>query len=674
MMEKNNINRKVANSTACMYASIAGIAIVCFCSLYGIKVLNPTYVDWLMAGGDLSQHYLGWMAYRASSWHFPIGMVDTLAYPYHTSIIFTDSIPIFALLFKLLSPILPADFQYFGLWGICCFILQGLCAGRIISHKSDNKIITVLASAMFLITPVMIWRMYAHTALAGQWIILYALDMVFNPDKYQSKKKNYITIAIVGLLSASIHLYFALMNGIVLAGYIIICLLREKRVKRSVFSLMTYLASVAFAVWIFGGFDSGMSAQNGGLGIYSFNLNNFVNPQGWSKILKDLPLYGNGQYEGFAYLGAGVVLLIVLAGYSCLINKSNFEVTVKNNKVKIIAIFFVWVMSVIVALSPVVSLGDKAVELKVPQIVTKMWSVFRATGRIAWVAVYVLVFLGLIGLLRSGKKVCVVLSLGLILQIYDISDVLVQKHTQFSGKVEYQTLLQTSDFWDKLAKDKEIKHVLYYSSVDQSMMYSITNWSMQNGKTVSDFYFARSISDLVNQNREEVLKELPSDTLYIFTSKDQIICPRYALHYYAVDGMIIGCANKVEGFSEIERKDFSAEWIFSNDQYLTENSGYDTEGGRTLYPSGVSYGPYWNAAAGEYIIEITGQGLLADMKIETYCDNGWKTLDYTVISRDETSIKLKVNFEENVDNLEVYIQNTSENNLLLKSITMKFAN
>lgn len=538
-MEKNNINRKVANSTACMYASIAGIAIVCFCSLYGIKVLNPTYVDWLMAGGDLSQHYLGWMAYRASSWHFPIGMVDTLAYPYHTSIIFTDSIPIFALIFKLLSPVLPADFQYFGLWGICCFILQGLCAGRIISHKSDNKIITVLASAMFLITPVMIWRMYAHTALAGQWIILYALDMVFNPDKYQSKKKNYITIAIVGLLSASIHLYFALMNGIVLAGYIIICLLREKRVKRSVFSLMTYLASVAFAVWIFGGLDSGMSAQNGGLGIYSFNLNNFVNPQGWSKILKDLPLYGNGQYEGFAYLGAGVVLLIVLAGYSCLINKSNFEVTVKNNKVKIIAIFFVWVMSVIVALSPVVSLGDKAVELKVPQIVTKMWSVFRATGRIAWVAVYVLVFLGLIGLLRSGKKVCVVLSLGLILQIYDISDVLVQKHTQFSGKVEYQTLLQTSDFWDKLAKDKEIKHVLYYSSVDQSMMYSITNWSLQNGKTVSDFYFARSISDLVNQNREEVLKELPSDTLYIFTSKDQIICPRYALHYYAVDGMII---------------------------------------------------------------------------------------------------------------------------------------
>lgn len=84
--------------------------------------------------------------------------------------------------------------------------------------------------------------------------------------------------------------------------------------------------------------------------------------------------------------------------------------------------------------------------------------------------------------MAPAKKMCVVLSLGLLLQIYDISDILVQKHTQFSGRVEYQTQLQTSDFWDQLAEDKEIKHVLYYSSVDQSMMYSITNWSLQNGK------------------------------------------------------------------------------------------------------------------------------------------------------------------------------------------------
>lgn len=30
-----------------------------FVFIYGFKVLNFTYDDWLMAGGDLSQHYIG---------------------------------------------------------------------------------------------------------------------------------------------------------------------------------------------------------------------------------------------------------------------------------------------------------------------------------------------------------------------------------------------------------------------------------------------------------------------------------------------------------------------------------------------------------------------------------------------------------------------------------------
>ena len=203
-------------------------------------------------------------------------------------------------------------------------MLQGLFAGRIIRHKTESKLITVVASTLFLFTPVMIWRMYAHTALAGQWIIIYALDIVLNPDKYQSKKKIYTTIAAMGFLSASIHLYFVLMNGIVLTGYIIIDFLSQKKFKRSLFSLATYLVSIASAVYIFGGFNmNGISAYEGGLGYFSFNLNNFVNPQGWSKIFKDLALCG-GQYEGFAYLGAGIILLTFLAIYSCL-NNSNFR-------------------------------------------------------------------------------------------------------------------------------------------------------------------------------------------------------------------------------------------------------------------------------------------------------------------------------------------------------------
>lgn len=41
------------------------------------------------------------------------------------SIVYTDSIPLFALLFKILSPLLPANFQYFGLFELLSYALMG---------------------------------------------------------------------------------------------------------------------------------------------------------------------------------------------------------------------------------------------------------------------------------------------------------------------------------------------------------------------------------------------------------------------------------------------------------------------------------------------------------------------------------------------------------------------
>lgn len=106
------------------YAIAVIIGVITFIFLYGLRVLNPCYTDLLLGKGDLSQHYLGWEFYRRSQWFFPFGLTDQLAYPETTSIIFTDSIPLLAVPFKLLKGILPDSFQYFGWWGIICFGLQ----------------------------------------------------------------------------------------------------------------------------------------------------------------------------------------------------------------------------------------------------------------------------------------------------------------------------------------------------------------------------------------------------------------------------------------------------------------------------------------------------------------------------------------------------------------------
>ena len=95
--------------------------------IYGTRVINPRNVEWiLLKGGDMGQHYLGWEFFRQSPWHFPIGLSSNISYPFLVSVIFTDSIPLWAVFFKIFSFILPNSFQYFGIYGLVCFILNGI--------------------------------------------------------------------------------------------------------------------------------------------------------------------------------------------------------------------------------------------------------------------------------------------------------------------------------------------------------------------------------------------------------------------------------------------------------------------------------------------------------------------------------------------------------------------
>lgn len=77
----NKVKKGKINVIAALLGAIA------FLLIYVIRILNLCYTDWLLTGGDPSQHYLGWEFFRRSKWFFPLGMTDQLAYPLQTSVI-----------------------------------------------------------------------------------------------------------------------------------------------------------------------------------------------------------------------------------------------------------------------------------------------------------------------------------------------------------------------------------------------------------------------------------------------------------------------------------------------------------------------------------------------------------------------------------------------------------
>lgn len=511
-----------------------------FCAIYGIQIINPADTGWIMSQtNDLPQHYLGWKAYRAAPWHFPIGMVNTLSYPDQTSIIFTDSIPVFAVFFKLISPLLPDHFQYFGIWGLLCFFLQACFAAKIVRHFTSDKLFIISSSVLFLFTPVFIFRMFGHSALSAQWLILWGIELILNTKSSTESRSLCIQIFLIAVLSSGIHLFFVLMNGILLIGLCIKDLLIHRKWYRPAAFLAIFLFTACAVIALLGGFSSNMQPSDEGLGTFSANLNTLFDAQGWSVLFHDLNIYKEGQIEGFGWLGAGVLLMTFLAAALYL----NDREASHNNRGIIISLGITAFISFAFALSPVVTLGKNVLfVLKLPDICRDLWAIFRSSGRVIWIVVYLIMIFALWGINRYFKKdtAAFLILFLLMLQIYDMNSRLDMIYAQFSSAPPHETQLTDKDFWDDTAA-KGFEHLIYLSDFDikdNRIRYPLTDWALDNHITMNDFYFARPRQN--NTSPDQTIVDTNGTNIYIFRTEELNECEAHQLECHAADGIIIG--------------------------------------------------------------------------------------------------------------------------------------
>ena len=116
--------------------------------------LNPFNVGWLLHDNndnlDSAQNYLGWEFYRIAPFtQWPIGAIPDLGPIGGSSVSLTDSIPLFAFVFKPLTFWFDLPFQYFGLWIFLCFLLQSYFSSKILELWINNRIHIFLSSFLF---------------------------------------------------------------------------------------------------------------------------------------------------------------------------------------------------------------------------------------------------------------------------------------------------------------------------------------------------------------------------------------------------------------------------------------------------------------------------------------------------------------------------------------------
>ena len=475
-----------------------------------------------------------------------------MAYPLKTSVIYTDSIPIFAVFFKLFRSILPQQFQYFGIWGLLCFVLQGYYAAKILGERSSSKAVILAGSIFFIVSPIMVFRMYYHTALAAHWLILLAIYFYSKHEKeYRDIFRPVMQWGILGILIGSIHLYFVPMCGAILLGYILCSIWKERKIRiRFFYPGISFSVGLFLTVYLLGGFSSGADTGTNNLGLFSFNLNAFLNPMSYSTLLKntslwDWPFYTQGQYEGFSYLGMGIILLCV-CGIGLMI-KNIF----RRRKPSVYQVMTVLMSIGLIALavSPTITWNDKLLlQLPYSSTLYKYWGIFGSSGRMAWPVVYFLMVFGItsIGNMKWKRKEIagVVLILACLVQVVDLSGQLYKRHENYSEKVVYQSPLAGS-VWDDIISSGEYKHVVWVThNVDHNDVIQVAIYAMRNDMTMGNFYFARGIDkrDII----EEQLQNTSEDCVYVFLKSDDTfeyeIYENYedVLHFYPCGDYMIG--------------------------------------------------------------------------------------------------------------------------------------
>ena len=468
-------------------------------------------------------------------------MTNCLSYPSKISVIFTDSIPLFAVFFKVFRNILPEQFQYFGLWGLVCFMLQSFFSAKIMDKLVKKRFIAFVCAVAFSFSPVLIMRMYYHTALAGHWIILLAIDNFFSSGVYS--KKTVVFWTILGALCPFVHFFFFGICAIVLCGFCVKIVINCRDARFAFLCCIGYLSGCIVATAVLGGFScSGLvSASESGLGEYSMNLNAFLNPQGWSVFFNTLP-YNEPQGEGFAYVGAGFLFLIVVAAVlvfqsDCVMRKY------LENKAGVVSVAVVFALAFIAAASNVITINDRTLfSIPIPFPIERLWSVFRSSGRFSWICVYLLMIFSVVFVVETSKTKFAVVAvfLALVIQFVDIRPQLAVRRTRFSSKISYVPPVTDEKKWKVLAKKSGWKYLYLSEQVEKTVLYDFSQFCLYNGKAMNRFYFAHGKNEIIERNFKEALAKKDENALFVFPASDENVNMEKEMYLCRIGAYMIG--------------------------------------------------------------------------------------------------------------------------------------
>ena len=587
------------------------LGVLVFLAVYGVRVLDPTSVDWILnsLSPDPIQHYLGWELFRRSPVHLPyIGANYNAIYPFRTSVLFTDSLPLAALFFKLLGGILPTRFQYFGWWGLLCYALQGGLAQAVIARfggvKPDQKAKlwgSVAGAGVLVLFPALTMRTFAHEALAATWLVLLALYLWLRSDEIMpTTRRACLLWGGMGLLCAGIHLYYLPMVGLVLVGYAVRRALQKRGPAAVVLPVAAFCVTALAELVLLGAFAVNFAGYSNGYLSGADYLGLFV------------PWYAPG-WEQNVYMGVGAVWAVVLAIFSMVCNARKAEKFFAAHHDWVAAGLVVLVLDLIAAGGNAITVGGRTLfTVPIPQFLMDFWAMFSSCARLAWLAGMLLAVTACGLVLRFWEKGAVpalLLAVCAVAQGWGQRGELFNRWTDYhyyDFRYENKSLL-TDPAWEDIAASGKYSHLAFATfDFEHDEFWDLVDFAADHGWTSNSFYMAHMDGNLAAVTLPGELNELSADTLYAFIDEDELARNSYGLHYYRLDGILIGSVEPIDGIEEEPAPEVPAHTMDLTKSDLI--NAHFADGSVGLETGGEMMTEEWTLFPGRYRVTLTGSG------------------------------------------------------------------
>lgn len=508
-------SRKISNAGVALISVFLGFLV--FLLIFGLNILNPYSYNWLF-DGDFATNYIGLGFFISDVWRHPLGLNPNYGELLSSTIYYSDSIPFLAMLHKFLHKHFDVGYQYFGIWFLICCILQSFFSIKVLSNFTGNIIILIVGQAFFLLAPPFLYRSTMHVALSSHFLIISCIYLQTKP--FKGTNIWFYQWLIITCASASINPYIFFIVNLFFCSEIIRIFI-NRLIPFSQLAKYSLLISL-FAIFIFyesGGFVQGTELSATGYAFFKANVFSLFNSMGWSYILPPISI-GPGEYEGFAYLGLGIIGLILLL--ICLFLKRGLP-DIQQVRYPLA----VCLVAALLSFSNKLGFSTYNLNLFENDQLISVFSIFRSSGRFIWPLYYIIIVITVkITIDFFGeKKAKVLILLFFILQLIDITPGILKVRSAFveaSSKNWFVPLV--SQFWKDAARS--CRRVVWYPPANISPHWrSISYYAMTHDMTTNAPYLARDsrtglqrsyleYQDLLKENRVDL------SAIYVLNERD----------------------------------------------------------------------------------------------------------------------------------------------------------